>query len=394
MLMTPESNPARGPSTLLAPRDEADLAELIVQNRAAGRALHVCGGATRHVPQALADGICLTTRDMGGMITYSPGELTLVARTGTPVEEIEAALAAEGQALAFEPMDHRVLLGTQGVPTIGGIVATNISGPRRIHTGACRDHLLGVRFVDGQGRIIKNGGRVMKNVTGLDLGKLQCGAYGTLGVLSEVALKTLPMAESQQTLAFHALTVAQAVDLFAAALATPFEVSGAAYCKGTAWLRIEGLMTQVAYRVGKLTTLFRGSQIEILEDAASRALWRQMRDVAHFADVPGAVWRIFVKASDAPAVSAALRAQGGEVSLDWGGGLLWYCGDLPASVVHAAVGAGRAILVRPGITPAHPAFTPEAPAIAALSAALRRTFDPAGIFNPGLMGGTDANTLH
>lgn len=389
MLMTPKSGPA-----ILAPRSEAELAELVMQSRAEGRALHVCGGATRHVPPAMAAGTCLTLRDMDGIVTYSPGELTLVARVGTPVDEIEAALAAEGQALAFEPMDHRVLLGTQGVPTIGGIVATNTSGPRRIHTGACRDHLLGVRFVDGQGRIIKNGGRVMKNVTGLDLGKLQCGAHGTLGVLSEVALKTLPLAESQQTLSFPALGMEEAVRLFATALATPFEVSGAAYHAGTAWLRIEGLTPQVAYRRERLKALFRGHEIGILEDAESRAHWRGIRDVAHFAGTGCAVWRIFVKPGDAPATAAALQAHGGEVALDWGGGLLWYAGDAPAHAVHAAVGAGRAMLVRAGTAPAHPAFTPEAPAIAALSAALRRTFDPAGMFNPGLMGSQDANTLH
>lgn len=371
--------------TDLAPRNEAELAEIIRDCHSRAQPLHIAGGGTR-LPVTGAHPV-LTTQALAGITLYEPGELTLIARAGTPLALIEQALAAEGQALAFEPMDHRAILGTRGQPTIGGVVAANVSGPRRIQVGACRDHLLGLRFVDGRGRVLKTGGRVMKNVTGMDLGKLLCGSWGSLAVLSEVALKTLPMAEAQQTLAFRGVSVAQAVAIFATALSTPFEVSGAAFHDGTAWLRIEGLEAQVAYRRDRLSALLAGHATEIIEDEASRALWRDLRDIRHFADQPDPLWRILLKPSDAPAVAAALDALGGQVSLDWGGGLIWYCGNATAAQIRQAAGAGTAMLLRGAPAPDAPRFHPQPAGVARLSFALGRTFDPAGILNPGLMEG-------
>nr|WP_246087684.1 glycolate oxidase subunit GlcE [Paracoccus marinus] len=373
----------------VAPGDEAELAAFVADSAAGRRALRVIGGGTR-LPFS-GDGVTLTTRALRGIVTYEPGELTLIARTGTPLDEIEATLAAQGQALAFEPMDHRVLLGGSGTPTIGGVVAANVCGPRRVQAGAARDHLLGVRFVDGQGRVIKNGGRVMKNVTGMDLGKLLAGSFGTLGVLTQVALKTLPVAESRLTLAFPDVSARQAVEIFCAALGTPCEVSGAAFLNGTAWLRIEGLAGQVAHRRDRLAALLRGRPVEVLDDAATRGLWRDLRDVRYFADVAGAVWRIVVKPTDAPAVLDALAPLGGRSSLDWGGGLIWHVGPGGADAVRRAVrqaaAAGHATLVRGDPAADGPVFQPQPAGVAALSAAMRRTFDPAGILNPGLMAG-------
>ncbi|SIP86480.1 glycolate oxidase FAD binding subunit [Paracoccus thiocyanatus] len=365
----------------LNPASEAELAALIAQRFAARQPLRIAGGGTR-VETGAVPGDVLSTAAIGGVVTYEPGEMTLIARAGTSLDDIEAMLAAEGQALAFEPADMRGLLGRNGTPTIGGVVAANASGPRRLLAGACRDHLLGVRFVDGQGRVLKNGGRVMKNVTGLDLGKLLCGAHGTLGVLTEVALKTLPHLPDRCTLGLHGVTVEEAVAIFSAALATPFEVSGAAFRDGSAWLRVEGLGPQMTYRRDRLLTLLKPRVAELLDDVSTLALWRELRDLAHFAGSDAPLWRVLVKPSDAPATVRALQALGGEASLDWGGGLVWYCGPGTAQAVRQV--APHATLVRRGGL-AGPAFPPQAPAVARLSAGLRRVFDPAGILNPGLM---------
>lgn len=375
--------PAR--SETIRPNSEAELSSFVAECHASARQLHIFGGRTRSTLAAPLAETQLTTRGLDGTVTYEPGELTLIARTGTPLDEIEGMLAGEGQVLAFEPMDHRVLLRSNGTPTLGGMIGANVSGPRRLQAGACRDHLLGVRFVDGRGRVIKNGGRVMKNVTGMDLGKLLCGSQGTLGILTEVSLKTLPAAESQETLAFTGLAPSVAVGIFSAALATPFEVSGAAFHDGTAWLRIEGLSRQVANRRERLLALFRDHDIHVIRDAASRALWRDLRDVRHFADDAEAVWRIFVKPTDAPGVVDALSRYGGRSSLDWGGGLIWYTGPAEAEAVRRAAGKGVALLVRHGQTPVANAHPPSASGVAALTAAIRQTFDPAGILNPGYM---------
>ena len=368
--------------TAFAPATEAELAGLIAAQFRDRAPLRISGGGTRvqtgHLP-----GAALSLSRLSGVVTYAPGEMTLIARAGTPVDDINALLAAEGQALAFEPPDMRGLLGRNGVPTIGGVVAANASGPRRLLAGACRDHLLGLRFVDGQGRIIKNGGRVMKNVTGLDLGKLLSGAHGSLGVVTEVALKTLPLLPERMTLAVRNITADEAVGIFATVLATPFEVSGAAWRNGTAWLRIEGLGTaQLSYRRDRLLALMPGRMVEQMDAPASVALWRDLRDVTHFAGGAAPLWRLLVKASEAPRVVAALEELGGATSLDWGGGLIWYCG--PGSVAAVRRVAPHANLIRRGGLEGA-AFPPQSPGIATLSQGLRRTFDPAGILNPGLM---------
>ncbi len=366
----------------LAPASEVELAEILA-DRFAGRApVRIAGGGTRVENRAPGD--LLNLSRLSGVVTYSPGEMTLIARPGTPLAQIESMLEAEGQALAFEPPYMRGILGCNGIPTLGGMVAANASGPRRLLAGACRDHLLGVRFVDGQGRVLKNGGRVMKNVTGLDLSKLMAGAHGTLGVLTELALKTLPRSQVRATLAFPNVDAASAVAIFSAALATPFEVTGAAWHDGTAWLRIEGLEPQLAYRRERLLALFRDGRAEVLDDAATVALWRGLRDVAHFAGSGEPLWRVLVRPTVAPAAAAALNALGGRVSLDWGGGLIWYCGPGEAAQVRAI--ARHATLIRRGGLDG-PAFPLAHGPVARLSGGLRQSFDPAGILNSGLMDG-------
>jgi len=358
------------------PASEAELAEIVA---GAGGPLRIIGGGTRGV----VDGN-LSVSGISGVELYEPGALTLVARAGTPLAEVEALLAEQHQRLAFEPMDHRALLGTQGEPTLGGMVAGNVSGPRRVQVGACRDSLIGVRFVDGMGRVIKNGGRVMKNVTGYDLVKLMAGSYGTLGVLSEVSFKVWPMPEVVETLVCDGLEAGAAVAGLSAVLGSPFEVTGAAHLALDGMrqtrVRIEGMGESVAYRRRRLLELL-GAGWRVGEGA----LWREVRDVLPFADRQGAVWRVSAKPSDAPALVAGL----GEVPAvyDWGGGLVWLLlpdrGDAGLRAAVAALG-GHATRVRGTADVAR--FQPEPAPLAALSAGLRAKFDPRGIFNPGVMG--------
>ncbi|APX12879.1 glycolate oxidase subunit GlcE [Tateyamaria omphalii] len=349
--------------------------------------LVVRGGGTRTVGRPVV-GEVLDVSGLSGVTLYEPGALTLVAQAGTPVAEIEATLAAENQRLAFEPYDLAGLLGTSGASTIGGVIATNASGPRRIMAGAARDFALGVRFVDGVGKVVKNGGRVMKNVTGYDLVKLMSGSWGTLGVLTEVSLKVLPSVEAEVTLVIEGLDAEQAVKAMSRALGSPFEVSGAAWVQGQVWLRIEGFEGSVAYRAGQLKQLLAGFG----DSAEVDADWTTVRDAVplHGAE---AVWRISVKPSDGPAVIAALP-EDAHALMDWGGGLVWAGmsgGDVAAT--HAQVQAmvagmgGHATLIKgpEAVRAAVPVFQPEAPGVAALTASLRQRFDPNGILNPGLM---------
>ncbi|WP_209424639.1 FAD-binding protein [Pararhodobacter sp. SW119] len=367
----------------MRPSDEAELAEAV---RGAGGALRIVGGGTRPVGRPVS-GAALSTAGLAGIRLYEPGALTLVAGAGTPLAEVEAALAAEGQRLPFEPMDHRGLLGTEGEPTIGGVVAANASGPRRVQAGACRDSLIGARFVDGSGQVTRNGGRVMKNVTGYDLVKLMAGSWGTLGVLTEVAFKVLPAPEAATTLVLEGLAPEAAVAAMAAALGSPFEVNGAAHLPdGRTLLRLDGFAASVAYRAGALAAhLGRFGAAGRVEGAESAALWVAVRDVAAFHGAAGNVWRLATRPSDAPGLAAKA---GGQALYDWGGGLLWLL--LPEGTdLRAKLGpfAGHATLVRAShatratIAP----FPPEPAPVAALSAGLRARFDPRGILNPGLM---------
>lgn len=362
----------------MKPSDESQLSEAVATAKGA---LHIKGGGTRGVH---CEGDVLSTKALSGITLYDPGALTIVAAAGTPVSEIEAALAAENQRLSFEPMDHRGLLGSGGAPTIGGVVAANVSGPRRMQAGACRDSLIGVRFVDGRGDVLKNGGRVMKNVTGYDLVKLMAGSYGTLGVISEVAFKVLPDVATSACVLLQGLNHAQAVAAMARALGSPFEVSGAAHNGTRTMLRLEGFAASVAYRAGRLQGLLSEfGEAEILIDPAQvKTLWQDVRDVAPFHGQDGDIWRISLKPSDAPALVAGLEAR--DVMLDWGGGLVWAL--MPEGRdLRAQIGGvrGHATLVRGG---GFARFQPEPAPLAAISAGLRAQFDPRGILNAGVMG--------
>ncbi len=274
------------------------------------------------------------------------------------------------------------------------MVATNASGPRRIQAGAARDSLIGVRFVDGTGTVVKNGGRVMKNVTGLDLVKLLAGSHGTLGIVTEVAFKVLPRPETTATLVLDGLDDAAAGRAMTRALATPYQVSAAAHWPGApggprTLLRLEGFAGSVAHRAGALARVLSDLAPARLEEGAGD--WAAIRDAAPFAGRDGAVWRVSVKPTDGPAVAA--RVPEAEVLYDWGGGLVWVLASEATDVRAALAGLpGHATLVRASdaAKARHGVFHPDPPAVAALSKGLRARFDPRGILNPGRMARPEA----
>jgi glycolate oxidase FAD binding subunit len=385
-------------SDLLAPADEAGLAAAIAAAHAAREPVAVEGnGSKRGLLRPVQAARTVSTRNLSGITLYRPAELVLSARAGTPIPEIEAALAEKGQHLIAEPPDTRAIFGTDQPATLGGIVAANLSGPRRITWGAMRDHVLGIRFVNGAGEVLRSGGRVLKNVTGLDLCKLLAGSYGTLGVMTEVTLKVLPAPEATATLLVAVPDAAAGVRALSAGLGSPFGVSGAALVPGEpllAALRIEDFAPSVAYRIGRLREALAGfGEFATIEGEASRAFWREVRDVAPLAARPEeAVWRVSVRPSAGPDVAAAADALGGRALLDWGGGLVWVAApatEAAHAAIRAAAGAsaGTCTLFRaPEALRMAVAVLPEEPAaLAAIGRRVKAALDPAGILNPGRM---------
>lgn len=380
----------------MKPKSEQELADAIKASAAKGTKLHIRGGGSRAGLGHGVTGELLDTTGLKGVSLYEPGALTIVAAAGTPLETIEKTLAKEGQRLPFEPMDHRALYGTNGKSTIGGVVAANISGPRRIQAGACRDSLIGVRFVDGEGTVIKNGGRVMKNVTGYDLVKLMAGSHGTLGVLTEVAFKVLPMPEAGATVIIEGLDNDKAGAAMSAALTAPYDVNGAAHLPATAnkaartYVRVEGFEGSVKYRSGKLKDLLAGFGDVSIEADRARAdkMWHQIRDAEAVAAGKGDIWRISVKPSDGPKLVNLLGREA-QIQFDWGGGLVWACVPESTNVRDVMNGIdGHATLIRSDDATAKQlgVFQPEPAPLAKISAGLRSRFDPHGILNPGRMG--------
>ncbi len=366
---------------MILPKSESELAEAI---SAAAVPLLIQGNGTKSAmlrPVQAAD--TLSTSRLTGITLYAPNELVMRARAGTPLREIEAALAAHGQQLIAEP-SH--LSGED--QTIGGIVGANISGPRRISGGAMRDHVLGVRAVNGQGEILNFGGRVLKNVTGLDMAKLLTGSFGTLAVMTEITFKVLPASEVTGTIVLHGLDAEAGVKALSAGLGSPFSVSGAAYLPSErkAYLRIEEFEASVKYRCEKLAAQLGGGDILGTED--SKTLWNSIRDCKTLA-AGEALWRISAPPSAGPSILRRVAGQGITGFLDWGGGLAWLSGPATQAahqaVCHAARQAGGVWWLMRAPEPLRASvevLPPESPALAALRRRVQAAFDPRGILNP------------
>jgi glycolate oxidase FAD binding subunit len=374
--------------------------------------LEVLGhGSKRGIGRPLQTEHALDVSNLSGVTLYEPEELVLSAQAGTPLAEIETLLEANNQQLAFEPMDCAALFGTTpGKGTIGGTLATNLAGPRRLKMGSARDHILGIDAVAGRGEMFKSGGRVVKNVTGYDLSKAMAGSWGTLAVVTALTFKVLPAAETEATLALRGLEDEQAATVMAAAMGSNAEVSSAAHLpEGVAetidhgalgaaaatLLRVEGFGPSVASRIETLKSLLRDApEIELLESQRSRAVWRDVRDCVPFADgSEKPVWRISVAPAAGHQVALAIRRRSpATVFYDWQGGLIWMRMEAEddAEIVREAIrehGGGHATLLRAPLAAraSIPVFEPQPPALAALSRRLRAEFDPKSILNPGRM---------
>lgn len=401
----------------LSPRDASDVCDAVQWALAQRKSLEIVGqGSKRAIGRPLACDLALVLDALRGVTLYEPEELVLTARAGTPIAALEALVAERGQQLAFEPMDYGPLLGeAAGQGSIGGVLAANLSGPRRLQAGAARDHFLGCTAVSGRGELFRSGGRVVKNVTGYDLCKLMAGSWGTLAALTEVTIKTLPRAQAEATVVIRGLADPVAVKAMTAAMATSCDVSAAAHlpsplprgcdlagidAAALTVLRLEGFAASVAPRQATLLAAMRGfGETMVLEQQASRTLWRAVRDVLPMAaarmgsDRP--LWRI----STAPAQGAELTRRLAEtVDLtclyDWAGGLVWMSpvragDDAGAAAIHRALAAcgGHATLIRApaALREAVGGFPVQDAALAALTRRVKDGFDPNRIFNAGRM---------
>jgi glycolate oxidase FAD binding subunit len=395
--------PNAAPKRSLRPRDAADVVEIVATHP---RALEpIGGGALRDVgPEIDADLLALDALD--GLVTYEPEELVLTALAATPLATIERELAARMQRLAFEPPNLGTLLGGDGPRTIGGVLAANLAGSRRVSAGAARDHFLGCEAVSGRGERFKAGGRVVKNVTGYDVPKLLAGSWGTLAVLTSVTVRVAPLPETERTLVVPSATADDAVAVMSAALGSPHDVSAAAFdAERGCLLRLEGFAASVNARGAALARMLRAESAEhggaaapgrdasarradiaTLDADESRELWAEIGGATALARWP-VVWRISVPPTDAPRVLAALEPE--RYLLDWGGGL-----------IHAAFSAADAARVRGALREGHATlfkaprevratnamFHPQPSALAAASLRVKHAFDPDGRLSPGRLG--------
>lgn len=343
----------------------AELQQRVQRAYAERQPLNIIGGGSKPFYGRCVDAMPLAVSGNRGMLCHEPTELVFTARAGTPLTEIEAALAGCGQMLPFEPPHYGA------GATLGGAVASGLSGPRRPYAGAVRDFVLGCKLLNGQGEILSFGGRVMKNVAGFDVSRLMTGALGTLGVLLEVSMKVLPRPECEATLVFD-LTPDEALEALGRWGLQSWPLSGACHGGRRLYLRLSG--AECAIEVAR-----RELGGELLVDG--EGFWSDLREQRlGFFEGEANLWRLSL-----PAASPMPNLPG-EWLMDWGGALRWLKTEAPAGSVFQAAQAvgGHATLFRTA-APANQVFQPLPPALKTLHMNLKRAFDPAGIFNPGRM---------
>lgn len=374
---------------MLQPMDEQALCAAIADASAGGRRLAIRGGGSkRDIGRPVGEGaVTLDMRGLAGVVDYDPPELVLTVRPGTPLAEVEALVAGQGQMLAFEPFDHGPIFGRpDGAATIGGVVAAGIAGSQRLSAGSARDHVLGMRAVSGRGEVFVSGAKVVKNVTGYDLPKLLTGSWGQLAAITEITLKVMPAPRIRATRILTGLAPARAVAAMAAAMGSPAEVAAAAHLPGSESLtafRIQGFHASVAARCDMLAA--RLAEFGSLHDpgeAEGERIWQALRTLS-LLPAAAPLWRINVPPAAGAMVLDTLAQEGGHGLMDWAGGLLWAATDADPAIVRALAerAGGHAMLVR-GHADA-PTFHPQPPTLAALEERVRRAFDPAGLFETG-----------
>ncbi len=396
----------------LKPRDNKEVEDAVRWALGNDKALELAGqGTKRAIGRPSQTDLTLDLSALSGVTLYEPAELVLSARAGTPIAEIETLLDKNNQELSFEPMDYGPLLGgAANGGTLGGVIAANLSGPRRIKAGAARDHFLGVTAVTGRGETIKSGGRVVKNVTGYDLCKLLAGSWGTLAAMTDVTVKVLPKSETEATVLVAGLNDARACAAMAAAMGSSSDVSGAAHlpdhvaswfdglpkAEASTVLRLEGFAPSVQHRKAALARLMKEfGPVSLIEEKGSRALWRSIRTVQPFAAEAARsrpLWRISVAPDKGHEIAAAITPAA-QMFYDWAGGLIWvampFASEPDAAAIRGATAAlgGHATLVRApaAVRAAMDVFAPEEPALQALTRRVKESFDQKSVLNPGRM---------
>jgi len=324
--------------------------------------LRIRGAGSKDFYGGMLAGEVLEVAGYRGIVAYEPTELYVTVKCGTPLVEVEAALAEKGQMLAFEPPRF-------GAATLGGCVATGLSGPRRQQAGAVRDFMLGAKLIDGTGQVLDFGGQVMKNVAGYDVSRLLAGSLGTLGLIAEVTLKVLPKPVAEQTLVFE-IGEGEAITRLNQWGGQPLPISASFWHDGQLWLRLSGARAAVEAARGKL-----GGTVAV--DAEKH--WISVREQTHPAFAGQLLWRLALP-SNAPVPGLdGLRA------IEWGGALRWYAGEQEAVRDTAARAGGHAVLYRApeSLRCREGAFAALTPALLALHRRLKKSFDPRGILNPG-----------
>jgi len=400
-------------SEIYYPENDAHIGELITWAVAEDASLSIVGRNTKRTlgRPVQADRV-LDLSKLSGITLYEPEELILQAQAGTPIAEIEAALAEKAQMLAFEPPDIGPLLGTEpNAGSIGGALACNLSGPRRLKSGAARDHFLGASAYSGRGELFKSGGRVVKNVTGYDLCKVLAGSYGTLGVMIDVTIKVLPAPNKTRTVLVFGLSDKDGLRAMTQSLMSALEISGAAHLpasiaqnstvehvkqngEAVTALRVEGPVQstdECCAALRKILSPF--GRTEELHTRNSKILWKELGNVRPFCGEGRVVWRISVPPQSGPLVGELIREQeGSDYFYDWGGGLVWAAmpaeNDGGGTIVRRAVahaGGGHATLFRApsAIRENVAVFQPQEPALAALNNRIKAAFDPQNVLNPG-----------